>query len=146
MVSSMLSMVMVVALLLGNFTLVPTSSWQMKSGELKFKVETRLNKPLDEKLTEEMGNTILDNLSAEFDIMYKASEDLKKLEMQCDMLLSNSIDEPIQMTFWNKLDYSDRNIPKTLFVFKQPNDDKYNIINIQTPAINQGMTVMGMFT
>ena len=51
MVSSMLSMVMVVALLLGNFTLEPTSSWQMKSGELKFKVETRLNKPLDEKLT-----------------------------------------------------------------------------------------------
>ena len=146
MVSSMLSMVMVVALLLGNFTLVPTSSWQMKSGELKFKVETRLNKPLDEKLTEEMGNTILNNLSAEFDIMYKASEDLKKLEMQCDMLLSNSIDEPIQMTFWSKLDYSDRNIPKTLFVFKQPNDDKYNVINIQTPAINQGMTVMGMFT
>ncbi len=146
MVSSMLSMVMVIALLLGNFTLVPTSSWQMRSGELKFKVETKLNKPLDEKLTEEMGSTTIDNLSAEFDIRYKASEDLKKLEMQCDMLLSNNIDEPIQMIFWSNIDYSDRNIPKTLLIFKHANDDKYNVINIQSPVVNQGMTVMGMFS
>lgn len=147
MVNSMLRMVMVIALLLGNFTLAPVSSWQIRSGELKFKVETKLNKPIDEKLAGKMGSIAdFGNLSGEFDIKFKTEADLKKLEMQCDMLLSNNIDEPVNLSCWGKFDFTDKNIPKTLFIFKHPNDDKYNFINIQFPSVNKSMTALGMFT
>ena len=143
--SSMISVIMMFAILLGNFTIMPPSSLQIRSGEIKFKAETKLNKPLDKKMTEEMNGMPLDGLSAEFDIKYKTSEDLKKLEMQCSMLLSNSIDTPMQILFWSNLDYSDKNIPKTLLVFKMQDDEKYHFINIQSPVINRGMNPMGMF-
>jgi len=136
---------MIITLLLNNFMLVPISSWQMRSGEFQFKVETKLNKPLDPRWMEEMDGITLEHLSAEFDVRFKTSEDLKKLEMQCDMLLSNNIDELFSMTFWTNIDYTDRNIPKILFIFKQPNDVKYYVINIQSPTIHQRMNVLETF-
>jgi hypothetical protein len=130
---SMIGIMMAVSLFFGSFALCPVSRHEIRSGELKFKAETRLNEPLDARLSD----MPLDNLSAEFDIKYKTSGDLKKLEVQWDMLLSNGVDKPEQISCWGNMDYSDRNIPKTLFIFKYQDDEKYHVINIQHPVASR---------
>lgn len=139
MVSSMVSLIMIVSLFCGSFVAAPVSD--IKSGEIKFTAQTKLNAPLPEELADEFQGTDFDNMRAECDIRYKYSEP-DKLEMQWDMLLSG-VGEPIKLAFWGNLDFTDKNIPKTIYAFKEEKSDKYNVLNIQHPTISGSYKILG---
>ncbi len=145
MMLSMLSLMTVVSIFFGGFGLAPGTLMGVPCGELKFRVETALEEPLSEELVKAFAGMPLDKLSAEFDIKYKTNEDAKKVEMQWDMVLSNSVDEPLGVSCWINTDFSDRNVPKVLIILKSDYDYKYNVVDMQYPSIHSGMNAMGGF-
>lgn len=131
MVSSIFSMAIAFALFFGGVSSLPLDG-QVKSGELSFKIEAVQTVPLDPVIAEEIGTSSL-NASGEFEIKYKTEEEGKKLELECHAVLKGPQGDPIRLSFWLRGDYTDRNVPKTYLVYKTPDSDKFQYLNIQSP-------------